>query len=162
MSRRCSRCKVVKQDPDFSSKQSGYCKPCFKEYRRERYEPVGDSIGRKRSEDSLWRKKHDSKICSVCREQGSETTLFRNLKRGRCVTCERKSLYRCRKHGLTRKPKCPHCKKERDTRRRERIRTEPLRRELARVILVTGDGSCAECGQRIRHSGVIDRTHVCE
>jgi hypothetical protein len=34
-------------------------------------------------------------------------------------------------------------------------------REVAKVILVTGDGKCAECGQSIRHSGKLDRSHRC-
>jgi hypothetical protein len=159
--KRCSKCKIEKPDGDYSSKASGYCKPCFREYRKAHVLTPEQKLRLRRSEDADFRKSNDKKTCWACQEQGSETVLFRSWRHGRCVRCEKYSRYRCGKHGLTRKPKCPHCKRDKDRRYRARMKEEPLRRELARVILITGDGRCAECDQLIRHSGKVDRSHRC-
>lgn len=158
---RCSRCKRSEPDVVFTSKTSGYCKECFRDYRRERYVPVAERSAKKRIEDAAWGARHDAKTCSVCQRNGGADVIFRGLSHKRCSACMAKGLFRCKTHGVMRKTRCPKCQYAAAKGKAERISKAKVAKELRNIFTVRGDGTCGQCGASIRVNGQIDRGHRC-
>ncbi len=160
--RRCSRCGLDKPPEDYSSVTSGYCKPCARIYRRERYIPVGEEAATRREQDERWRKKHDMKVCSVCRRSGGPDVIFRRLANKRCSDCMSKSLWRCITHGVIRTSRCQKCRYQGQKKRTAEKMAKAFEKKVNQIFLVMGDGRCANCGQMVRMRGHLDRSHRCE
>jgi hypothetical protein len=159
--RTCSRCKKPKPPEAFSSVTSGYCRPCFRDYRREKYVPVNKRSKELLKTDRVWKAKHDAKTCIVCKRSGSET-LFKNLHRWRCSDCEAKNLFWCKTHGRVRAWPCRPCTRKNSKAYRQRKKAAKRADAEKTVLLMTGDGACARCGDRVRKGKIIDRSHRCE
>lgn len=159
---RCSRCKRSEPDVVFTSKTSGYCKECFRDYRRERYVPVAKDAEQKRKKDTAWGARHDAKTCTVCQRNGGVDVIFRSLTHKRCSACMTKGLYRCPKHGVSRKKRCSKCHYATIKARAARRRQENFQDAKDKIFLVNGDGTCARCNTNIRINGKLDRAHHCE
>lgn len=125
----------------------------------------------KRKADPAWKLKHDLKKCVVCKRFGSNQTLFDTLKQARCNRCIAKHAYHCpiHKRYVNTHGECLQCRKKRDRIKRQKKREAEaearrlaFERQVARLTLVTGDGLCSRCGERIREGYKVDRTHQCE
>lgn len=160
--RRCSRCGLEKAESEYSSVTSGYCKPCSRIYRRERYVPVGEDSRSRRQTDIVWRRRHDRKVCQVCKRNGSDEVVFRKLSNKRCSDCMTKGLWHCPTHGTIRKARCQKCRYVVVKRRRAEKKIEAFEKQVKDILLVTGDGHCGRCGKIIRTAGKLDRSHRCE
>lgn len=157
---RCSRCKRSEPDVVFTSKTSGYCKDCFRDYRRERYVPVAKRSWERCKNDAAWRARHNAKVCSVCEKQGQDT-VFRSLSHKRCSACMTKGLHRCPSHGVSRTARCQKCRYRLIKVRREVAKWKAKRKAQDQIFMVNGDGTCGRCNKNIRIDGKIDRTHTC-
>lgn len=160
--RRCSRCGLEKPTEEYSSVTSGYCKRCTRIYRRERYIPVGAAAEKRREADTAWRRKHDAKVCAVCKRKGGPEVIFRRLANKRCSNCMTKGLWRCEKHGIIRKARCQKCRYQGIKKRTGEKLAKAFEKKVNQIFLVNGDGSCGRCGKMIRMRGQVDRSHKCQ
>lgn len=158
--RRCSRCGLEKEATEFNSVTSGYCRLCFRIYRRERYVPVAQATEERREKDAAWRAKHDAKICAVCKKAGSPRTIFRHLSHKRCSDCMKKGLWHCPTHGVIRKARCQKCR-YRQIKVRNAHKAVRARQAAKENIVLMKDGCCVKCGKRLRDRGALTIGHRC-
>jgi hypothetical protein len=159
--RTCSKCKEPKPPAAFSSKTSGYCRPCHREYRRAHYVPVTAGAKKRMAVDPVWKAKHDAKTCIACKRPGGEV-IFNTLHRHRCADCEKKHIFWCPKHGRVRAWPCKRCVRKGAKAYRAKKKAERAAEAENSVLMVLGDGRCAKCLVRIRQGNNIDRSHRCE